>query len=404
MKRWMAMVLTFALTLGLLGGLGVELKAEETKTLVIAARGGSHVDAINAVKGEFEEANNVIIEVAGYESADLKQQIQLDSIKAEGGIDLVMLDDPWMPEMTEAGVLLNLTEAGLEPDEDFVKTSTDVGRVPYAEGDLYAMPFSGNVMLFFYNSDLVAELPTSWTQVLEVAEGLKAEDSLGYVIRGQQGNPIVSDWLPIFWAHGGEVFNEEWEAQVNSEAGIASLELYLKLLESGANYEKNDLVAAVTEGQAGMSLGWPSWYVSGEEASAAYGVIPSQVDADSDVNPSGMIGNWMMGVTANSTNPEIAVQFLEFITSEDAQKAGALVGGVPTRKAVLTDEELVAQYPYFPTIMEGMELGVVRPRHSKWSAAEEALGSELSAAVVGTKTVQEALDAAVNSMNAAIAN
>lgn len=404
MKRLMAMVLTLVLMLGLVGGLGGELKADEATTLVIAARGGSHVDAINAVKSEFEEAHNVTIEVAGYEAADLKQQIQLDSIKSEGGIDLVMLDDPWMPEMTEAGVLLNLTEAGLEPEEDFVKTSTDVGRVPYAEGDLYAMPFSGNVMLFFYNSELVEELPTTWTEVLEVAEGLKADDALGYVIRGQQGNPIVSDWLPIFWAHGGEVFNEDWEAQVNSEAGIASLELYLKLFESGANYEKNDLVAAVMEGQAGMSLGWPSWYVSGDEASAAYGVIPSQVDDDSDVNPSGMIGNWMMGVTANSANAELAVEFLEFITSADSQKAGALAGGVPTRKSVLTDEELVEQYPYFPTIMEGMELGVVRPRHSKWSAAEEALGAELSAAVAGTKTVQEALDAAVESMNAAIAD
>ena len=33
---------------------------------------------------------------------------------------------------------------------------------------------------------------------------------------------------PIYWAMGGEVFDENWEAQVNSAKGIAALELYIK--------------------------------------------------------------------------------------------------------------------------------------------------------------------------------
>ena len=253
LKRLSALVLTLCHDADARFG----LKAEEPIVLSIAARGGSHVDAINQVKEAFEEEHNVTIEVAGYESADLKKQIMLDGTKAEGDLDLIMIDDPWMPELSEAGLLYNLTEAGFEPDEDFVKTSTDVGRVPYAEGDLYAMPFSGNVMLFFYNKELVKEQPETWEDVLATAEDLSEDDKIGYVIRGQQGNPIVSDWLPIFWAYGGEVFDESWESQVNSEAGVKALELYLCLLENGANYEKNDIVAAVSEGQAGMSLGWP---------------------------------------------------------------------------------------------------------------------------------------------------
>lgn len=400
LKRLNALVLTLVMMLTLVSG----LKAEEPIVLSIAARGGSHVDAINQVKEAFEEEHNVTIEVAGYESADLKKQIMLDGTKAEGDLDLIMIDDPWMPELSEAGLLYNLTEAGFEPDEDFVTTSTDVGRVPYAEGDLYAMPFSGNVMLFFYNNELVEEQPETWEDVLATAEDLSADGKIGYVVRGQQGNPIVSDWLPIFWAYGGEVFDENWESQVNSEAGVKALELYLALLENGANYEKNDIVAAVSEGQAGMSLGWPSWYVSGEEASASYGVIPSKISEDSEEYPAGMLGNWMMAVTANSQHPDLAVQLLDHLTSEESQKAAALVGGVPTRRAVLQDEELVAKFPYFPILMEGMEQGVVRPRHAKWSAAEEVLGAELSAAVVGSKTVEEALDAAVEAMNAAVAD
>ena len=88
-----------------------------------------------------------------------------------------------------------------------------------------------------------------------------------------------------------------------------------------------------------------------------------------------------MAVTANSQHPDLAVQLLDHLTSEESQKEAALVGGVPTRRAVLQDDELAAS-SLFPILMEGMEQGVVRPRHAKWSAAEEVLGAELSAAVV----------------------
>ena len=97
-----------------------ETVAEETEaageavTISIAARGGSHVDAIESVKADFEAEHNCKIEVAGYEAADLKKNIMLDSTKSTGNFDLVMADDPWMPEFTEAQIFLNLTEAGLK--------------------------------------------------------------------------------------------------------------------------------------------------------------------------------------------------------------------------------------------------------------------------------------------------
>ncbi len=374
----------------------------EPVKLVIAARGGSHVDAINAVKESFEKENNVIIEVSGLEAADLKKNVMLDSTKSVSAYDLIMADDPWMPEFAAAQIFLNLSEAGYQADSDFVAKSLDIGKVPYGEGDLYALPFSGNVMLFFYNTELVKDLPSDWESVLQTAQQLKADGQLGYVVRGQQGNPIVSDWLPIYWAYGGEVFDKDWKSQVNSQAGKDALKLYMDLLENGANYEKNDIVASVSEGKAGMALGWPSWFVSKEGATAAYGIIPTKANASAQAHGSGMIGNWMMGVTANSANPELAIKLLQHLTSAESQKAEALVGGVPTRTSVLTDAELVSVYPYFPTILEGTENSVIRPRTEKWSLAEEALGAELSAAISGTKSIDDALAAAETEMNKAV--
>ena len=363
--------------------------------LTVIARGGSHVDVINAVKADFEAQNNVTIEVLGLEADELKQKISLDAANEKGAYDIAMADDPWMPEFGEAGIFKNLSEMGYKPDADFIQKGLDVGKVPYGEGDVYALPFSGNVQFFFYNKALLEELkagvPTDWAGVLDIAKAAKAKGKIGYVIRGQQGNPIVSDYLPILWSFGGDVFDKDWNVTVDSQAGKDALNLYIELLANGANYEKNDIVAAVSDGSAAMSLGWPSWYISDKGASAAYAVVPGKKDASAKQYPSGMIGNWMMGVTANSQNPELALRFLEYVTSADSQKKGAEVGGVPTRTSVLSDKTLVEKYAYFTELLAGTELSVVRPRTPKWSEIEAAYGTELSNAIAGAKTVDQAL-------------
>ena len=84
--------------------------ADDEVTLTIAARGGSHVDVINAVKDKFEKENNCTIKILGLENASLKQKVSLDSRNEEGAFDLVMLDDPWIPEFAAGGLLLNLTQ------------------------------------------------------------------------------------------------------------------------------------------------------------------------------------------------------------------------------------------------------------------------------------------------------
>ncbi len=375
--------------------------------LTIAARGGSHVDAMEAVKGEFETANNVKIEILGLESADLKQKIGLDSVNKTGQLDLIMIDDPWMPEFAESGVMANLTEMGYVEDEDFAAPSRAIGKDPYGEGDVYALPFSGNVMLFFYNKDLFdsksLSVPADWKSVLEIAKQMKSDGKIGYVIRGQQGNPIVTDYLPILWSYGGNVFDADWNVTINTPEAKAALELYMELLANGVNYEKNDIVAAVSEGKAAMSLGWPSWYISGADAKAAYAPIPGKVDADAELHGSGMIGNWMMAVTANSHNKELALEFLKFVTSAENQKVEATFGGVPTRASVLTDPELTAKYPYLPTLLEATNNSVVRPRTPLWSNVETALGTELSSAISGVKTVDQALTDAAAAITAVMA-
>jgi multiple sugar transport system substrate-binding protein len=392
----MKKALSLLLALVMVGALASSALAEQPAKLVIAARGGSHVDVINAVKAQFEQENNCAIEVLGLENPDLKQKIALDSRNSAGAYDIVMLDDPWMPEVTEAGMLLNLTQQGYTDDPDFVPTSLALGKAPYGTGDTFALPFSGNVTLLFYNAVVLAsanaEVPDSWQGALDIAKAVNGKDGkVGYVIRGQQGNPIVGDFMPVLWAFGGDVFDADWNVTVDSQEARDALNLYIQLLENGANYEKNDIVSSVADGKAAMSLGWPSWYISGKASTAGYAKIPGKVNADSPENPAGMIGNWLMGVPKNTQHPELAVKLLTFLTSAETQRAAAPSGAVPTRTSVFTDEALSQEYPFYATLLAATEASRERPRTPLWGDIENVFGIELSNAISGIKSVDDAL-------------
>lgn len=390
MKKTLSLMLALALVLSL----SASALAEEPVKLVIAARGGSHVDVINAVKAKFENDNHCVIEVLGLENPDLKQKIALDSRNKAGAYDIVMLDDPWMPEVTEAGMLLNLTEKGYQDDADFVPTSLALGKAPYGSGDTFALPFAGNVTLLFYNADLLSgtQVPDSWEGVLELAKAVNArEGKVGYVIRGQQGNPIVGDFMPLLWAFGGNIFDANWQVTVDSQEARDALNLYIELLANGANYEKNDIVSSVVDGKAAMSLGWPSWYISGKASTAGYAKIPGKAKKDSAENPAGMIGNWLMGIPANTQHAELAMKLLTYLTSADTQKAAASSGAVPTRISVFNDQALSKEYPFYATLLEATQASRERPRTPRWGDIENVFGIELSNAISGIKTVDEAL-------------
>jgi len=202
---------------------------------------------------------------------------------------------------------------------------------------------------------------------------------------------IVSDYLPLLWAFGGNVFDAGKKVTVDSQAGKDSLKMYIDLLATGANYERNDLVSSVADGKAGMALGWPSWFISGVNAIAAWATIPRKAGPSAAAYPTGMIGHWMMGITANSTKKDLALKLLQHLTSSNNQKIMADKGGVPTRKSVYSDASLAAKYTYYPTLLQATIDSVVRPRLPQWSEIEAVYGAELSAAVSGAKTIDKAL-------------
>ena len=370
-----------------------ELSKGQQTTITIAARDGSYSDVINAVKGSFEEENNCVVNVIPLSADDIHKTAIDDASNSEGIYDLIMIDDPLMPEYIEKKIILNLTQLGYSDDEDFVEKSKLLGKDPYPLGATFALPFFGNVQLIFYNEDLIddPEVLDNWGSIYAKCMEIQESGKKGYAIRGQAGNPIVSDFLPILWAFGGELFDENGKVALDSSQSREALEFYSKLYKTGGCYTKDELIDAVSSGEAAIALGWPSWFISGHGTSAAIAQIPGKKTASSQVLATGEIGNWLLGVTTNSKDPQLALKLATYLTSEEVQRQALEYGGVPTRKSIFRDPEVLSQYPFFEQLYSGTNNSRVRPRTTKWSRIEEVFGEELIECIDGKISVDEAI-------------
>ena len=391
-KQLLSLLFTFILMIGCTACGSKAAQVDSGATITIAARDGSHSNVINAVKSTFEQEHNCTINVIPLSANDIHDNAIKDAANQAGSYDIVMIDDPLMPEYIEKNILCNLTQLGYTDDEDFVEKSRLLGKEPYPLGATYAVPFSGNVQLLFYNADVVDSSSdlTNWQSIYEISEKLSSEGKKGYAIRGQTGNPIVSDFLPILWSFGGDILVDN-KVVLDSKESREALEFYCKLYETGGNYEKDDLVEAVSSGEAAFALGWPSWFITNNGVSAEFSQIPGQKDASSELLPTGEIGNWLLGVTNNSPNKELALEAVKYLTSKEVQLEALEEGGVPTRNSIFLDKDILKKYPFFQAIYSGTNNSRVRPRTTKWAQIEVVFGEQLVKCIDGEQSVDETI-------------
>ncbi|HXL03238.1 MAG TPA: ABC transporter substrate-binding protein [Bacillota bacterium] len=403
----LAMVVLMALAVtGSIPGLAAGKPGEVTLTL--AARAGAMGDALTESAKRYEEITGVKVQVVCMPYAELKETAVLDVRNNAGAYDLVMLDDPWMPEFSQGKLLTNLDEYfkdGL--DDDFIENCVALCRDPYGKGSLFAVPAIGNVTMFYYRHDLLKKYnlspPKTWDDVIKIAEIITRDepDTYGYVVRGQRGNPIVADYLPVFWAYGGEVLDENMKPAVNSEAGVKAMETYLKLKELSPKgcetFDSDQIATALTQGQIAMTIAWPSWVsqVDNPQSSKVVGKIEFLAVPGQTKDSAAMIGNWLLGIPKTSRNKDQAVEFAKWVISPEAQKEMALMGGgAPTRKSLYNDPDLTAKYRHYPAQLSALEHSVARPRTPYWSQIEDVWGLYLSQILVGQIGIREGLDKA----------
>ncbi|HUZ18339.1 MAG TPA: ABC transporter substrate-binding protein [Spirochaetia bacterium] len=389
--------------------------------LTIAGRDGVYGDAMQYATDAYTKLHpNVTFQVLKLPYDSQYQKVVIDMKSGTGTYDLIMIDDPNAPQFMKAGWLASLdqqlSQRGEKLDPDLISAAVRVGRYPYSDsGTLYALPHVGNVEMFAFRKDLIAKyglaVPKTWTDVLADAKALKADDPsvTPIIFRGVKGNPIVSGFLPILWAFGGEVLNGD-TAAVDSPQALAALNFFLSLKpyapQGVDTWNAAQVRDALYSGSAAIATEvWPSWVgdLENPDKSKVVGKVTVAAPPSQTSQSAAVIGAWLLGIPKDSHYVSSAFDFLMYVTGKEMQTQLADQFGIaPSRKSVLEDPQLQKKFPWFPGQEQALENGRARARTSHWPEIETTFGTYLQLALIGQMSAQDALKTANDKIQAIV--
>jgi multiple sugar transport system substrate-binding protein len=214
-------------------------------------------------------------------------------------------------------------------------------------------------------------------------------------------------WSTYTWEHiaaqaGMNLFDDQWNPTLNTDAGMKGMEIMLALSKNaiegiaGAGWGENR--AAWLGGQVAANI---SWQDSGTQA-----MRPDQSQIVDDFVtiyepriagglfcPPNIAGSTSV-VTSTSPNPEAAFLMLAFLTTSSimAMNEANANGVAPGYKSVLTNERLKAVSQPLEVWANSVEHAWCSPRLPGMFEMEQALGNEINRAITGQITAKEALD------------
>jgi len=382
----------------------------EPPTLTIAINAGVEGDALKAAAAEWGAQNRLRLDIVELPYANLFEKELLDLTSRTGAYDIIMMDDPWFPRMVENGQLGALEK---QPDADFLTSCLDVCREPFRTGAFYALPYVGNSQLFFYRKDLFDKYgmaaPSTWNDVLAAAKKMgTAEKMFGYVMRAAPGNAVVTDFMPLFWAFGGEMFDSLGHTSVATPEAVECVRFMLELGKYSppgyTGFNADEVSGHLLQSTAVMSINWPAWIAAMDDP--ARSKVPGKIAFAQmpSARRKGVaeLGSWLLGIPAGSKNKQRAAEFLFWATAPGPMKQAALRGNPPTRRSVFLDPELRARFRAFPAQLASLETARPRPRTPLWNEIENAFGIRISQANSGSITPEVALQRANQEIEAIV--
>jgi multiple sugar transport system substrate-binding protein len=373
-----------------------------------------------------QEFPNVKVTIDGVTYSEQLAKMMLDATNPQPEYDVLLVDDPWTPQLAEVGALKDLKSAEVAAFTAADYDWDDFNAAPLAasewKGVQYGVPARSNMLLMFYNRDLYAKAglpePTpelTWDQYLEQAKSLVQDlDKDGKADAWAVDTYFIRDaltptiWQNIFNAYGGKLLDDAGQPSFNNEVGVSTLKTFISLLDyapPGANgHGFSESLQAFRQGQVATMFMWGSVYKGTAVDTAATKLTTKEVGIQ--VMPVGSVsagahrGIWSAAVSSKTDQLEASWAFVQWLTSKAGEaRTSSVVGSFPARKSTLSNTPPMEwQAPVFKTLQNAYDVSAAgqmwRIRSPKSDAAQQILADEVARATTGQVTPEEALKVA----------
>lgn len=379
--------------------------AQEAK-LVIS--GGGLTDYLKANIKDFEEKNNVKVEIS--DNTDMFGM--LDALALDGpagnGADVYIAPNDRVGALAKAG---HLTEAKLL---DVAKYDDKDKQGVSIDGKVYGAPAVIETIIMYYNKDLLKEAPKSFDDLMALSKDDKykfeGEEGKNVAFLGQLTNFYYS--YGVLSGYGGYVFGKNGtdpkDIGLNNDKSVEAIN-YI------SDWYKNVWPKGMLDVKSSYDFLKQS-FIDGKTAAVIAGPWEAKAFKDAKVNlgaaklPSLPGGNeykpfaggkaWV--ISEYSENKELAQKFLDWASSEEQQnKLYKGFGEVPAnhvaREAAAKDGNEITK-AVIDTFANAVPMPNIPEMAEVWPGAENLIFDAAS----GNKSAKEAADAAVELIKQAI--
>ena len=360
--------------------------------------------------GEFEEATGIKVNIESVNYSSMHEKIMTQMLSKENAYDVIVVDCYWVGEFAAAGWMAPLddfiAQSGFDTSVYIPSMMEMVGQV---NGTTYMLPFYNYMLSLIYRTDVWAEygmeIPADMASYVEACKQITAQSGgamAGAVMQGLRPDPIAMEWCNYLFSCGGDFYDANGNITINNAEAVKALELYVDNMKNAApagapGFGFDEAFNVIAQGNAAsyVTYNWMLPRLENKDESSVAGLC------DITPMPGGVSLNagWGWAIPHNAADKAASWEFLKWVESSDVCKARAKDGGSPTRSDVMSDADVLAACPYLDTVKTIMETSKMIPIMEDAPQLIEILGRELSEAVTGSKTPQQALDTLAQEMS-----
>jgi serine/threonine-protein kinase len=329
----------------------------------------------------------------------------------KGEIDVMMVDDIWVPELVNLGMLCDLREIeafGQDFGEDGLEAQFDreavaVCRYPVNSKSVYGLPFLANVQLLMYNHDLVKEynlrLPRSLTELEEVlAAATSVRKKPAFALRSATGNDLVEVFLQVLYSldENSVYLDEDLQTVViRRKEGQQAVDWLFRLQKSGncvgtsAGLGTEQMKSIFFREDQLMAFGWPGWVTAGyQEEFKRRGVHPAKAISMHLMAGRPVLGVWLLAIKNTSRHQEDAYTLIRDLCRDSEVQAqlwrsgsfpaSKRVNGRTVMQAELQTRGRDGRREFYSNgitqVRKGLAVAKARPRTPHWSDIETVIG------------------------------
>ena len=413
--------LALACSLALAGGTAA------ATDLVIATVNNGHMIEMQKLTSHFEKAHpDIKLKWVTLEEGVLRQRDTTDIATKGGQFDVMTIGMYETPIWGKRGWLKEIKADAAYDVDDLLPAMRNGLSV---DGKLYAVPFYGESSMLMYRKDLTdkagvsfPERPT-WEQVRDAAAKIHDPKAgvYGICLRGKPGwGDNMAFLTTMVNSFGGQWFDMSWKPQLETKPWKDAVTFYVDLLKkygppgSSAN-SFNEILALYNAGKCGMWIDATiaaSFVSDPKQSKVADKVAFAQAPVASTPKGANWLWAWALAIPAGTKNADAAQKFIAWATSKEyillvAKEQGWASVPTGTRKSTYATPEFrqAARFaaaekkaidtanPNDSTLPKSPYVGVQYAAIPEFQAIGIAVGQQMSAALAGTSTVQQALAA-----------